>query len=869
MGKGFNNYMCKKFFHPASRDNLKRVWMAEQQAEAYKKKQEELRQQYEKEQNLHENKAMLSKESKDKLSVNFMYEPPPGVRKENDRKDENEPEYKFEWQRQYNAPRESYCKGDTEIRDQPFGIQVRNVRCIKCHKWGHINTDKECTMYSVSMSEARKIHSEAEANNIMSKNALEEQMREDGLIMRRTAKELQNIPQMNSHHNLVPSSDDDINENEEGAAEVAFLKSLTKKQKIKLLKKLEKIEKLKNKHKRGLNKKKTRKSKKRKNNKSSGSDSDSTEYSDRLKSKKKAKKSKKAKRKRRASTSPSSATSEESCTSTDSDSDAEENDDSMEKVNGHSNKQKHSLSADKNGLECERTERRNELRNDYGKRSTLNNVGQSSTAKDIKAHDRESEHRFKSFERNTTQRRNENERGWKNRSRNPNFDDDLRKTIERCEQNIRQRHMELERQQGFANDKFRNYNNSTDLVRRDTKSTRSPSNSRERNVERSKLQQRSRSRSHQSRVNEHKVYEKKSRSRSRERNSNRNKMLQQFQSNDRIVNRNIMQGRKSPARSYENQAERYKINETITRSRSREKQEYRFRQNARKSRSREKQASSYARIQRKSRSRSGEKQADRIKMNEKKTLSRERQTDGVKTNQRKSSRSLERQVDRFKVDQRKSSRSRERQADKHKVNQRKSRSRSREKQANSCTRDQRNSGSRSREAQRDTLKQRKSQSRTRDRIAVKNVTNSQEKSRDKHEIPIKRQANGVDGHGASPSPTKRKRSKSIERKPSVNAADRLDTRAARFEERKIKNPFSSENNTKNQEKKMLQVNNRSRRSNSRERKPRLKSADRQSRTQSKENAESNTRSSNDNKRHNDTKRTTVEMKKQSSASHEK
>eukprot|EP00042_Codosiga_hollandica_P046577 m.491455 g.491455 ORF g.491455 m.491455 type:complete len:534 (+) comp57263_c0_seq1:153-1754(+) len=242
-----SHFMGQKDFHPASFANLKRVWIAEQKSKSEAKRDKERDAEYAKEQAIHDTRgfALAGRSAnaleRKKLTISFMYDPPPGFKLEKPGGVEAEDSKtafdkltlkeqkalpmseKFEFLK--GAPRLGEYTKDIAVRDNPFGKEVRNVRCLRCLVWGHQNTDRVCPLFGSARADDPASLAVSEDPMVLMR-----QMNDAGYGLTQRALERSNDP-TNPNEQLVM-----------GDPDMEFLTSLTDKEKRKLLKKLEKMQ---------------------------------------------------------------------------------------------------------------------------------------------------------------------------------------------------------------------------------------------------------------------------------------------------------------------------------------------------------------------------------------------------------------------------------------------------------------------------------------------------------------------------------------------------------------------------------------------------------------------------------------------------
>ncbi|EXB75189.1 hypothetical protein L484_025969 [Morus notabilis] len=195
-----HSYLNQKPWHPLSYPNQRRKWIAEQTHANRHRRSEE----YAQEQEFFRQTALVSKKEKEKLeimkAVSFMYVRPPGYNAESAKAAEIADEIKTHEQENpsqdpttsgtsTSMPPESMPGRDHLVREEkkkprpkdvfgrslpteeefevlknaprletgvparvkPFGVEVRNVKCVRCGTYGHQSGDRECPLRDAIM----------------------------------------------------------------------------------------------------------------------------------------------------------------------------------------------------------------------------------------------------------------------------------------------------------------------------------------------------------------------------------------------------------------------------------------------------------------------------------------------------------------------------------------------------------------------------------------------------------------------------------------------------------------------------------------------------------------------------------------------
>ncbi|MED6182398.1 hypothetical protein PIB30_028142 [Stylosanthes scabra] len=197
-----HSYLNQKPWHPLSYPNQRRKWIAEQTHAHRQRRAEEVAREYAQEQDFFRQTNLISKKDKEKVelmqAVSFMYVRPPGYNPEaakaaelaDEKRKEDlsnaaaaggpssssvppsslpDMDHLAEGKKKKPRPKDVFgrplpTEEEFEIlknapkletgvagRVKPFGVEVRNVKCLRCGNYGHQSGDRECPLKDVIM----------------------------------------------------------------------------------------------------------------------------------------------------------------------------------------------------------------------------------------------------------------------------------------------------------------------------------------------------------------------------------------------------------------------------------------------------------------------------------------------------------------------------------------------------------------------------------------------------------------------------------------------------------------------------------------------------------------------------------------------
>ncbi|KAF0687642.1 Aste57867_20626 [Aphanomyces stellatus] len=274
MGGGLK-FLNLKGWHPSNKQNQKKIWIAEQKAKNKEQSEKDAAREVHKDNELMRFQQVAASKGDtdaarrmDTQKVNFLYQPPPGLKKVDEKRADEEDdddeavrafrqkiEKKTKGSASFQRPLEKYVgrrpnepvtisdqverfpmlkdapvegeyTSNIKVNFQPVGMRLRNVRCARCQVWGHQSGDRECEMRDQNPNDAFRQTIEDPMSYI-------NQGRKNDLSLKKTALPLE-MARDTGDYEMIPTDDDDSD------PERKFLASLSTKEKKALLKKLKK-----------------------------------------------------------------------------------------------------------------------------------------------------------------------------------------------------------------------------------------------------------------------------------------------------------------------------------------------------------------------------------------------------------------------------------------------------------------------------------------------------------------------------------------------------------------------------------------------------------------------------------------------------